>query len=190
MARRGEVIEDPMFGERMTFLDTSADTNGELLRLQLVVPVGGRVPFPHAHPRQQESFDVQHGTLSYRLGFRRSKTLGQGERLVIPHGALHAWWNAADSELTAIVEFRPAFRTEIFLETTFGLFRDRRVHRSGVPNIWQLAALMSEFRHEMWVPSPLSILFRVLGPAARARGYRAWYSEYSPDLPAPGSTEV
>jgi hypothetical protein len=27
MARRGEVIEDPMFGERVTFLDISADTN-------------------------------------------------------------------------------------------------------------------------------------------------------------------
>jgi Cupin len=54
---------------------------------------------------------MQHGTLSYRLGFRRSKTLGQGERLVIPQGALHACWNAGDSELTAIVEFRPAFRT-------------------------------------------------------------------------------
>jgi hypothetical protein len=46
MARRGEVIEDPMFGEGVTILDISADTNGELLRLQLVVSVGGRVPFP------------------------------------------------------------------------------------------------------------------------------------------------
>jgi hypothetical protein len=36
MARRCEVIEVPMFGELMTFLDTPADTNRELVRLQLV----------------------------------------------------------------------------------------------------------------------------------------------------------
>ena len=50
MARAGDVIEHPVTGERITFLQTAESTNGELLRLELAVGPRGFVAAPHIHP--------------------------------------------------------------------------------------------------------------------------------------------
>ena len=39
MAYTGEVIENPVSGERITFRRTSADTNGELLEFDVELPL-------------------------------------------------------------------------------------------------------------------------------------------------------
>jgi hypothetical protein len=38
MASRGDTIENPLTGERMTFLETARDTDGELLQMEYVAP--------------------------------------------------------------------------------------------------------------------------------------------------------
>ena len=50
MATKGNVIENPVTGEKVTFLETAADTNGELLRLELAVGPHGFLAVPHIHP--------------------------------------------------------------------------------------------------------------------------------------------
>jgi len=40
MAQPGDVVEAPLFGARATFLDTTEQTNGELLRVEVVLPPG------------------------------------------------------------------------------------------------------------------------------------------------------
>jgi len=44
MAKTGDVIENPMTGERITFLKTTRETNGELLRFEYVLPLVS--PYP------------------------------------------------------------------------------------------------------------------------------------------------
>ena len=41
MVKAGDVIENPMTGEKMTFLVTGRETAGELLRIDMVVRPGG-----------------------------------------------------------------------------------------------------------------------------------------------------
>jgi hypothetical protein len=44
VAQAGDVIENPITGERITFLKTTRETNGELLRFEYVVPLGSPSP--------------------------------------------------------------------------------------------------------------------------------------------------
>jgi hypothetical protein len=37
MSKKGDVIENPITGEKIVFLQTSKDTNGEILELDLFV---------------------------------------------------------------------------------------------------------------------------------------------------------
>ena len=84
MAKAGDVIENPITRERITFLKTTRETNGELLRFEYVVPPRFFIP-EHFHPRQVEHHEVLSGTLRGRVGGqerlrRRSKGGRPGER--------------------------------------------------------------------------------------------------------------
>ena len=54
MAQAGETLENPITRERLTFHETGDDTNGKLLRVELVFAPGGFVPAIHTHPQQEE----------------------------------------------------------------------------------------------------------------------------------------
>jgi hypothetical protein len=51
MARKGDVIENPITGEKIVFLQTAIDTNGEILEFDLFVKPGGYVAAEHIHPK-------------------------------------------------------------------------------------------------------------------------------------------
>ena len=40
MAKAGDIVENPITGKRITFLKTSQETNGNLLRIEYVLPPG------------------------------------------------------------------------------------------------------------------------------------------------------
>jgi hypothetical protein len=53
-------------GEELTFLQTSASTNGEYVEIVAVVQPGGFVAAAHVHPNQTETFTGIEGTLELR----------------------------------------------------------------------------------------------------------------------------
>ena len=61
MARAGEMIENPVTGQRLIFLVTSTDSDGELLSAEGVFPPGGFAGVTHIHPHQDEHFEVLDG---------------------------------------------------------------------------------------------------------------------------------
>ena len=89
MAKAGDVIENPMTGEQITFLKTTRETNGELLRFEYVLPPGFTIP-EHVHPHQEERHEILSGTLRGRVG-GQERDYGVGERVVGPAGVPHAW---------------------------------------------------------------------------------------------------
>lgn len=107
MARAGDVIEHPVTGERITFLETADDTGGEYVRSELRVQPHGFVAAPHVHPRLEETFEILSGTFTFVVD-GEERQVGPGEGASIPAGTPHAWWNAGEEEGVAIVEFRPA----------------------------------------------------------------------------------
>ena len=69
----GQTLENPVTGERFTFTDTEASSNGELLGFDFALRVGGAVPIPHVHPVQTERFEVREGLIR-AIPFRRLGT--------------------------------------------------------------------------------------------------------------------
>ena len=197
MARRGESIENPLSGERMRFLKTTADTNGQSLEFEFIAPPGWSVP-EHIHPHQQERTQMISGVLSGRVAGEEIG-LVEGEVRVVPSGVVHAWRNPSDEEEVRFsVEFSPALKMESGFETAWGLARDGKATRAGVPkNPLQLVVLASEHKDEVYLPRPpiavqkaLFAILDLLAPVGRLLGYRASYPEYgAPEEPTGGGDE-
>ena len=68
----GQTVENPVTGERFTFLETAASSGGELLAFDFALRPGGAVPIPHVHPIQTERFEVTAGVMRFRLGLHQS----------------------------------------------------------------------------------------------------------------------
>jgi quercetin dioxygenase-like cupin family protein len=197
MARRGESIDNPLTGERMTFLKTTADTNGQSLEFEFVAPPGWSVP-EHIHPRQQERTEMISGALSGRVAGEEIG-LVEGEVRVVPSGVVHAWRNPSDEEETRFsVEFSPALKMESGFETSWGLARDGKATKAGLPkNPLQLVVVASEHKDEVYLARPpipvqkaLFAILDLLAPVGRLLGYRASYPEYgAPEEPTGGVDE-
>lgn len=180
MAHQGDVIENPVTGERIVFRQTSADTNGELLQFELFLKPHGFVPAEHIHARQQERPEVVSGNVRYRLG-GSEEGLGPGEAAVLPPGTPHTLWNDTDEEAHLIMDVRPALGVETAIETLFGLARDGKTNSKGMPNPLHGALLAREY--ELFLAGPPIAIQRagtaMLAPIARLFGYRTRYPEYS-----------
>jgi len=177
MARSGDVLEHPITREKIVVRKTSHDTNGELYQGDVYFQPKGFVAAEHIHPLQEEQFEVVSGELRGRVAGKESM-LGPGEKLVVPAGTPHVWWNSGDDELHVLVEVRPALRTENFFETFFGLAQDGKVSpKTGLPNLLQMALMMRAFRNEIILarpPRPVqTLLFGLFAILGRLLGYKA-----------------
>ena len=121
MARPGDTIENPLTGERVTFLRTTAETGGELLELELAWPRTGRRTPPHVHPSMEERWTVLAGTAAFRVGEHPERHAAPGETVVAPPGTLHVAWNPGPAPARVRAEFRPALAWESFVEELFAL---------------------------------------------------------------------
>lgn len=154
MAYVGEILENPVSGERITFRKCAADTNGELVAIDLELPVGGRVPGGlHIHPLQEERFEVAEGTMRFTLG-RRQVTASAGEVVVVPAGVRHDFANAGDMNALVHVEIRPALQMEHLFETAVSLAEQGRTMLGGIPTPLELALFVREFEQEVQAAFP------------------------------------
>jgi hypothetical protein len=71
---RKDTIHNPVTGESVTFLATSADTDGEAVAIETVVQPHGFVAAAHVHPFQSERFAVANGRLGPRVLCLRAHT--------------------------------------------------------------------------------------------------------------------
>jgi quercetin dioxygenase-like cupin family protein len=111
MAYAGQTIENPVSGEKITFIQTAADTDGELLEIELELSAEGAVPGAHIHPEQEERFEVIEGTMAFRMGLKKI-VAGPGEVVTVPAGKVHAFKNAGDDTAKVRVQVRPALQME------------------------------------------------------------------------------
>jgi quercetin dioxygenase-like cupin family protein len=185
VAKVGGNIENPVNGERITWIETAAATGGTLLAFDLALRPQAAVAAEHRHPRQEERFTVSSGRIGLSIA-GEERILGVGDETAIAPGVAHRWWNVDDSESVVRVELRPALETEVFFETFFGLARDGKTNAKGIPGLLQIAVAYSELGAScpQVVKPPPAIQRLVLAPLAplgRALGRKAIYPEYSPD---------
>jgi mannose-6-phosphate isomerase-like protein (cupin superfamily) len=154
MAYVGQTLENPASGERITFRETAATTDGELVAIDLELPGGRRVPGPlHVHPLQEERFEVVKGTMRFRVGRERVEA-GPGEVVVVAAGVPHDFANAGGTDAVVRVEVRPALQMERLFETAVSLARNGRTTRGGVPKPLELALFTREFEREVRAAFP------------------------------------
>jgi hypothetical protein len=172
MAHEGQRISNPRTGQRMTFLELRE----ELLRIDSVNPDNGAEREPgHLHPKQESGAEVISGSLMFEVDGTRSR-VGPGESISIAANTPHRFWNEGDEDAHAIQFFKPALDIASFFETFFALAQQEKLDDKGMPRPLQLAVLIPEFADELRPLSPpwpvLKTIAAVLGPLARARGYR------------------
>jgi quercetin dioxygenase-like cupin family protein len=185
MAQPGDELHNPKTGQHLIFRRTTAETGGEILEVESVYPPGSDEPIPHFHPNQTEEFEILAGQVGVRID-GEERRLSPGERLTIAPGQVHTFWNARDDEEARVVwRTIPALKTETFFETLWGLARDGRTNAKGAPGLQQFAVLAQEYDDEFRLPRPSraiqKLVFGVVAPIARRRGYRARYPQYSGD---------
>ena len=148
MAYAGQIIDNPISGERIHFRRTAADTGGELLEFDLALTPDGHVPGKHVHPEQEERFTVTGGRMKFTMG-RKKIVAEPGDVIVVPAGTPHKFVNAGDGPATARVEVRPALRMEALLETAVALAEEGRTTGRGMPKPLDLALFTREFAREV-----------------------------------------
>jgi mannose-6-phosphate isomerase-like protein (cupin superfamily) len=151
MLRSGDILENPVTGERFVFRKTACGIPGESLVFDFYLAPRGRVPGVHVHPKLEGRWQILAGCAGVRIGRRRHRAEA-GEQLVVPAGAPHVLWNAGSEELHVLNEFRPALNMEGFLEAFLGLAARGNVSRRGIPHAWQMAALLHSYRDEIALP--------------------------------------
>jgi quercetin dioxygenase-like cupin family protein len=180
MAYAGQTIENPVSGEKITFIQTSADTDGELLEIELELAADGAVPGAHIHPEQEERFEVIEGTMSFRMGLKKI-VAGPGEVVTVPAGKVHAFRNAGDDTAKVRVQVRPALQMEQLFETTVALAEDGRTTGKGMPKPLDLALFVREYRREVKAPFPPAPVVRaMLAPLAWMATRKGHGERYAP----------
>ncbi len=179
MAHAGQTIENKVSGERITFRQTAADTDGELLAFDLELAPDGHVPGMHVHPHQEERFEVVEGTMRFKMGGTKV-TARPGDVVVVPPGVRHKFANGGDEKARVRVEVRPALRMEELFETAIALADEGRTTSKGMPKPLDLALFVREFSDEVQGAfPPVWIQRATLAPLAwiaRKRGHAARYS--------------
>ena len=74
---------------------STAETGGEYVEMEFVLPAGCVPPPPHVHPQQVEEYEVLEGRFDVLVDGTWS-TLGPGERASVPVGALHTFRNRSE----------------------------------------------------------------------------------------------
>ena len=152
MITPGTTLENPVTGERFTFIETAASTDGERLTFELALRPGGAVPIPHVHPIQTERFEVVEGLMRFRLGLRR-RLAGPGDVVEVAPGVVHGFANAGEEEARVRVEVRPALAMEEMLAEVVAMAQAGRMTRRGLPrNLRDLALLARTYDREARAP--------------------------------------
>jgi quercetin dioxygenase-like cupin family protein len=150
--RPGQTVENPITGERFTFIHTAATTGGELLAFDFALKPGGAVPMPHVHPIQTERFEVTAGRMRFRVG-RRTIHAEPGDVVVVEPGVAHSFANAGEREARLRVEVRPALAMEEMFADVVALAGAGRMTRRGMPrNLLDLAMLAHAYQREAHAP--------------------------------------
>ncbi len=151
MIYAGDTLYNPVTGERMTFIETSADTNGEYVKIELTAEPGAVVAAAHVHPQQEERFEILRGVMGLKVDGEKLEARA-GDVLIVDAGLAHKWWNAGDSELVFRCTVRPAGKFESLIETMFSLAAEGRTNKKGMPNPLQLAVVAQHHFDDVVLP--------------------------------------
>lgn len=168
MVRAGDAIENPVSGERITFVRTSEQTGGALAEMDLELSPAAFLAAEHIHRSQEEKFEVVEGRILLRCAGVETVS-GPGESVVVPPGSPHSWAPYGGAGARVRLTFTPGAGIEQFFDDFFRLARERRMNAKGMPPLTTSARL--GLAHDLYLagpPVPLQrAAFRVLVGVSR-----------------------
>lgn len=167
MTRSGDTI-DNLRGEKITF----RQIDRQLIEFDIVLEPGAGEN-EHLHPGLAEKFEVVSGIVRFKVA-RYAFTAIAGEKFTIPANEWHAFENvgAHDARLRVVIE--PAGKIESLYKTLFALAHSGEINPlTGMPNIWQMAVLLNEYRNELYTARALRLPMRLVAAVGRMLGYEA-----------------
>lgn len=181
MAYKGKLMMNSITGHQYKFIQTSGDTEGKLLEMEVTYKAHLKEPPPHYHPQQSEEFTILSGQLVVRMK-GKTRSYKPGERFLVPANEVHSMWNESAQPATVNWKVTPALNSEQLFETTTGLANDGKTNTDGLPSLLQLAVTLPYFSNVFRTVKPpygiQRIVFTLLGPIARLKGYQPYYKKY------------
>lgn len=101
-------------GDVYRFLATGEETDGKYAMWEALVPPGGGPP-PHIHSREEESFYILEGEVTFTVG-EETIVATEGMFANMPVGSLHSFKNASDKQARMIISVAPAGLEKMFFE--------------------------------------------------------------------------
>jgi len=139
-----DVLEMKQLGLSVRFLRTAADTNGEVLEMEVTGRPRGFLAQRHVHGSQVERLEVVSGTI--KVGMNGIEhVLGAGDSIEVPAGTPHTQVPVGDGPGVVRIQVRPAGRTQAFLERLAELCRAGKITRMGFPRPVAGAELLLEY---------------------------------------------
>jgi mannose-6-phosphate isomerase-like protein (cupin superfamily) len=136
-------FEHPIIGDKVTFIKTSAETQGDYTLLDVELKAGGANSL-HFHRSFSEKFEVISGELEVQVK-KELKVLRTGETYTVPPMVLHNFRNRTHEPIKFRVEIRPGHAGfENCLKIGYGLASDGLTNKKGIPRTFShLATILS-----------------------------------------------
>jgi quercetin dioxygenase-like cupin family protein len=147
----GEGRRIGIVGDIYRFLAVGEDTDGKYATFEAIVPPGSGPP-PHIHSREEESFLVLEGQMTFQLGEDRI-VAEAGTFLNMPVGSLHSFKNDTYKQAKLLISIAPAGLEEMFFEVGQPLADDaEQAPTPGQAEIEKLLAAAPRYGIEIRVP--------------------------------------
>ena len=170
-----ELMENPVTGEKMLVLESTADT----FKIEYALRAHGEIPLEHYHPNVEQKIAVSAGEMHVTINGEH-KVIKAGESYSAPPSALHFQWNPCDEEAIAVETYTPAGRNHDFFRTLFGLARDGHTGDHGMPSLLVRAAIFTEFKDSIRpAKADVRAVIAVLAPISALLGYRRLIRKYA-----------
>lgn len=160
MAKAGQELSSPI-GEKLVFLQTAADTGGELLEMEVTYLPGREEPPEHYHPFQMEHFKVLTGAIRARIG-GNTEIYKAGDQFEVLPGVVHTMCNGGEDVARMRWQVRPALKTEELFETVWRLAREGKTDAKGKPRLLPFAVVLRRFDREFRLGRPSYPVQRVV----------------------------
>ncbi|MBR0654534.1 cupin domain-containing protein [Plastoroseomonas arctica] len=172
------VLRNELNGETFLFPAACADADSTSFDVLLDKDgSGGGNALSHVHPLARETFAVRSGRICVFIDEVRC-IVGPGETVSVPPGVPHHFRNVGNGEAVFTVTFTPAQHHRAFFQT-FALLTEHRpdwFSGTGDPDILLTALMLHTYRDHLYLsglPVGLQrVLFAILAPIARFKGYR------------------
>lgn len=138
-------------GDIYRFLATSDETNGRYSMFEATVLPGGGPP-PHIHRREDETFYVLEGEITFQIGDER-RVATPGTFIHMPIGNEHAFKNESDQPAKMLISFAPAGLEGMFFEVGKPLAEGESPDEPSPDEINSLLETASRYGIEYNLPS-------------------------------------